>query len=203
MTKIVTQILFIIILFLSSDIKGESNSFIKSDTSKAVDYVNNTFITFNPLQLAYGELLTGIEKRKSETIFNVYRLGFIYSFGKYYGLHLEYGKKAIIGHNFYRTISFLAKYEYENYEMELDDWGIFSNKSLILRNNKYVLGAKVVYSMQTSSEHKIIADFYFGFGLRLHYYQKGLDFEMPNPANSIIVPSVHLGVTLMYNLNKK
>jgi hypothetical protein len=127
----------------------------------------------------------------------------IYSFGDFYGLHLEYGQKVSIGHNFYRSIIFMAKYEYKNYEMVLDDYDIYPNKSLIMMDNKYVLGVKILYEIPTSYEHKIISDSYFVFGLLVHYYQETFNFETPAPSNTIIIPSMHLGITLMYNINKR
>ncbi len=196
-------LIIVSIAFFSGSVRGNGNCINTVSGDSTMSLKQNNFITFNPLQLAYGEFIVGIEKPKSNDVFNIYRLGLIYSFGDFYGLHFECGRKVKIGQNFYRSIILLAKYEYKNYEWELDDWNIYANNSLILKDNKYVLGVKVLYSIPTSYEHKIISDFYFGFGLRLHYYQRDLNFEIPNPSNTIIVPSIHLGITLMYNLNER
>ena len=183
------------------------NSYLQNitdkDTITSIAQNKRFFLTFTPLQLVYGELLTGIEQQKSENIFNVYRVGFIYSFGDFYGLHFEYGQKTIIGYHFFRSIVLLAKYEKGSYGFDIDDMDVYPNHPLTWKyDDKYVLGVKVLYGVQTSYEHKIISDFYFGFGLRLHYYQNSLNFEKPNSSNSIIVPSIHLGFTLAYNLKK-
>ena len=225
MLKICPLILMLVSYFSCYAIPENSSLQNITDKDSTISFTQNNILTFTPLQLLVGELRLSLEKQTDENKYDIYGVGIMYyksndylipiSSDYYYGINLFYGKKHFFNKHFYWSYLLFVKYEHD-VDLLLGFWisdrypsGFPSGSQIdqeVSYRNKYVLGTKLLFGFQNSTNHKIISNFYWGVGIRFKIsdYSESIDkSEFPYITKGFIVPSIHLGYLIGYNFRRK
>lgn len=187
---------------------------------------NNKIITFYPLQMfTIGEYRISYEQQIKPDKFNIYGIGLIHfnrwffdlsASDEYYGIKLFFGKKKVLKNDTYISFLLFSKYVVDK-GLDLinplyDRWYSIINHSderpyIIKERDKYILGMKFLISKQSSQYHKIQEGIYCGLGIRMIYYDYNDDIDKTRIDkkifNFLVMPSIHLGYSIGYNLKRK